>query len=53
VGKLFAGLESLDAETVTKDEIEAAARVIAVDYGDYPDSPRCRVDTLKKGIRYR
>jgi hypothetical protein len=53
VEKLFAEMESLDAETATKDEMEAAGRRVAISYGDYPDSIRCRVDTLKKGIRYR
>ena len=51
--KLFAGLESLDAETATRDEVEAVGHKVAVGYGDYPDSIRCRIDTLKKGIRYR
>ena len=52
VAKLFAGLESLDAETATREEVEVVTRKISAEYGDDPDSPRCRIDTLKKGIKY-
>ena len=50
--KLLDGMKSLDAETVTSDQVEAVARKMAKEYGDSPDSPRCRIDTLKQGIAY-
>ncbi len=51
--KVFAELESLDAATVTFDDFEAALRRVATGYGYYPDSPRCRIDEIKKGFVYQ
>jgi len=34
-------------------DVEAVIRAIAAGYGDYPDSARCRIDTLRQGIKYK
>lgn len=48
-------MEQLDPlpDNPNVSDVEKALRYVAVGYGDYPDSVRCRIDTLQQGIKYR
>jgi len=50
--KIMEGLQCLSDDPETS-YIESVLRRIAVGYGDYPDSARCRIDTLQQGIKYK
>lgn len=45
-------LECLSDDPI-KSDVEKVLRHIAVGYGDFPDSARCRIDTLQQGIKYK
>jgi hypothetical protein len=50
--KIFVDLGCL-SDSPAADDVERILRNIALSYGDYPDSARCRIDTLQQGIKYK